>query len=148
MIRTRWNAPAVESLLSGVHQSLSASGVHPSNVVVSSVPGAFELPMAAKLLASSGTVDAVVCIGVLVKGETMHFEYIADAVAKGIMDVNLMTNCPTVFGVLTCLSDEQVKKRSVGDNNHGLSWGSTAVEMALLKKAAMGEKGSGSKIGF
>ena len=148
LIHTRWNAPAVNSLVAGVHSSLAGCDVLPGNVSVSSVPGAFELPLAAKLLALSGTVDAIICIGVLVKGDTMHFEYIADAVAKGIMDVNLETKCPTVFGVLTCLDDEQVKKRSEGENNHGISWGKTAVEMALLKKSTTADKGTGKKIGF
>ncbi|KAJ2077881.1 lumazine synthase [Coemansia sp. RSA 988] len=86
-----------------------------------------------------GPFDAVVCIGVLIKGSTMHFEYIAEAVSQGIMRVGLDTGVPTVFGVLTCLSDDQAMERAGigrGENkghNHGLDWGAAAVEMALLE---------------
>ncbi|KAJ2158885.1 lumazine synthase [Coemansia sp. RSA 552] len=88
---------------------------------------------------ASGPFDAAICIGVLIKGSTMHFEYIADAVSHGIMRVGLDTNVPTVFGVLTCLNDAQAKERAgVGEgaqkgHNHGTDWGAAAVEMALLK---------------
>lgn len=112
------------------------------------MPGSFELPLAAKFLAMSGTVDAIICAGVLIKGDTMHFEYIADTVSKGIMNVGIQTNLPIVFGVLTCLNEEQVKKRSSGDNNHGYDWGKTAVEMALLRAEAVGAAGKGSGMGF
>ncbi|KAI8323775.1 6,7-dimetjyl-8-ribityllumazine synthase [Martensiomyces pterosporus] len=86
-----------------------------------------------------GPFDAVICIGVLIKGSTMHFEYIADAVSHGIMRVGLDTGVPAVFGVLTCLTDEQAMQRAgIGrgedkGHNHGTDWGSAAVEMALLK---------------
>mmetsp|Transcript_21336 Transcript_21336/g.32029 ORF Transcript_21336/g.32029 Transcript_21336/m.32029 type:complete len:120 (+) Transcript_21336:488-847(+) len=96
----------------------------------------------------SGTVDAVICAGVLIKGDTMHFEYICDAVSKGLMNVGIQTNLPVVFGVLTCLDEEQVKKRSSGDNNHGYDWGKTAVEMALLRSEAVGGMGKPTGMGF
>ena len=112
--------------------------VKEENIFETEVPGSFELPLAAKFLALSGTVDAVICAGVLIKGDTMHFEYICDAVSKGIMNVGIQTNLPIVFGVLTCLDEEQVKKRSSADNNHGYDWGKTAVEMSLLRSQALG----------
>jgi 6,7-dimethyl-8-ribityllumazine synthase len=93
----------------------------------------------------SGTVDAVITAGVLIKGDTMHFEYISDAVSKGIMNVGIQTNIPVVFGVLTCLTEEQVKQRSSDDNNHGYDWGKTAVEMALLRSEAIGSMGGVKK---
>ena len=96
----------------------------------------------------SGTVDAIICTGVLIKGETLHFEYISDAVTKGIMDVNLGTMTPVVYGVLNCLDEEQVVRRSSGVNgghNHGEDWGKTAVEMAIMRAEAL--KGKGSKVG-
>mmetsp|Transcript_19959 Transcript_19959/g.27710 ORF Transcript_19959/g.27710 Transcript_19959/m.27710 type:complete len:99 (-) Transcript_19959:153-449(-) len=74
----------------------------------------------------------------------MHFEYISDAVAKGIMNVGIQTSTPIVYGVLNCLDEDQVKSRSSGDNNHGEDWGKTAVEMALLKSEALG---AGAKMG-
>jgi len=138
IIRTRWNDKDVTRLVAGARTALSECKVLDANVFETEVPGSFELPYAAKLLALSGTVDAIICAGVLVKGDTMHFEYISDAVSKGIMNVGINTNVPIVFGVLTCLTDDQVKARSTGDSNHGYDWGKTAVEMALLKNQAMG----------
>ncbi|KAJ2546420.1 lumazine synthase [Coemansia sp. RSA 1933] len=87
---------------------------------------------------TSGPFDAAICVGVLIKGSTMHFEYIADAVTHGIMRVGLETGVPTVFGVLTCMTDEQALQRAgmgTGDSkghNHGSDWGTAAVDMALL----------------
>lgn len=138
IIRTRWNDEHVSSLVVGIRTALKECKVLDENVFETEVPGSFELPLAAKFLAMSGTVDAIVTAGVLIKGDTMHFEYIADTVSSGIMSVNLQTNLPVIFGVLTCLTEEQVKARSSEGNNHGYDWGKTAVEMGLLRQAAMG----------
>lgn len=165
IIRTRWNAPHVDSLTKACRSALvDDCKVDPDNIFETSVPGSFELPMAARFLALSGTVDAIVCIGVLIKGETMHFEYISDAVVcyvgwsfiealthivcalggltqtKGLMNIGIQTSTPVILGVLTCLTEEQVVARSSGSNNHGSDWGKTAVEMALLRTEAMGGK--------
>ena len=138
IIRTRWNNEDVTNLVEGARKALKDCDVDDANIFETEVPGSFELPYAAKLLALSGTVDAIICAGVLIKGDTMHFEYICDAVSKGIMNIGIQTNVPCVFGVLTCLTEDQVKARSTGDNNHGYDWGKTAVEMALLRTAALG----------
>jgi len=148
IIRTRWNPEPVGSLLDGCKSSLAVLGVKDENVFVTEVPGAYELPYASRLLAMSGTVDVIIAIGVLVKGDTMHFEYIADSVTKGIMNVGLTTNVPVIFGVLTCLTDGQVTDRSTGPDNHGIGWGKSAVEMALLREAAVGGGGSKQTMGF
>jgi len=140
IIRSRWNDEHVSNLVKGCRKALKDCNVDDSNIFETSVPGSFELPMAARFLALSGTVDAIVTVGVLIKGETMHFEYIADAVAKGLMNTGLQTSTPVVFGVLTCLNEDQVKSRSVEPNNHGYDWGKTAVEMALLRTEALGGK--------
>ena len=126
--------------------ALTECKVEEDNIFETEVPGSFELPLAARFLAMSGTVDAIICTGVLIKGDTMHFEYIADTVAKGIMNVGIQTSTPIIFGVLTCLDEEQVKKRSSGNSNHGVDWGKTAVEMALLKMDATG-RGPAGKLG-
>ena len=121
--------------------------VKEENIFIKEVPGAYELPYAAKLLAMSGTVDAIICCGVLIKGDTFHFEYISEAVTSGIMNVNLVTMTPVVYGVLNCLDEAQVKKRCSnedGGHNHGEDWGKTAVEMALMRKEATGAKGKGN----
>ncbi|BFZ54928.1 lumazine synthase [Savitreella phatthalungensis] len=84
--------------------------------------------------------DAVIAIGVLIKGETMHFEYICDAVSHGLMKLQLDARIPVIFGVLTCLTDEQAQARAgIGGSkhNHGESWGEAAVEMALKNAAAL-----------
>jgi len=86
----------------------------------------------------TGPFDAVIAIGVLIKGSTMHFEYIADATSHGLMRVGLDTGVPVVFGVLTCLTDEQALQRAglvQGGHNHGHDWAETAVEQALLVKS-------------
>jgi 6,7-dimethyl-8-ribityllumazine synthase len=115
--------------------------VKEDKIFIKEVPGAYELPFAAKLLAMSGTVDAIICCGVLIKGETLHFEYISEAVTKGIMDVNLSTMTPVIYGVLNCLDEDQVKRRSSnanGGHNHGEDWAKTAVEMAIMRREARG----------
>ena len=140
IIKARWNKDHVDNLTAGIKAALKDCQVDEQNIFETTVPGSFELPMAARFLALSGTVDAIITVGVLIKGETMHFEYIADAVAKGIMNIGLQTSTPVIFGVLTCLNNKQVIARSTGDNNHGYDWGKTAVEMALLRTEAMGGK--------
>jgi 6,7-dimethyl-8-ribityllumazine synthase len=90
--------------------------------------------------AKKGAFDAVICVGVLIKGSTMHFEYICEAVTQGIMRVGLDSNIPVIFGVLTCLNDEQAQSRAgliPNGHNHGEDWGSAAVEMALVKSRAL-----------
>lgn len=146
VLRTRWNDEHVSSLVDGIKAGVKECKVTDENIFIKEVPGAYELPYAAKLLAMSGTVDAIICTGVLIKGDTYHFEYISDAVTKGIMDVNLSTMTPVVYGVLNCLDEEQVKKRASnedGGHNHGEDWGKTAVEMAIMRREALAKGGSG-----
>lgn len=94
IISTRWNEKHVKSLNTACVQALQDCKVDESNIFETSVPGAFELPLAARFLALSGTVDAIVCIGVLIKGETMHFEYISDAVVRALSVTNLIIHRP------------------------------------------------------
>lgn len=132
----RWNTEITESLMRGVVQALKdARMLSPGkNFAVLDVPGSFELPRAAQKLFKEEKVDVVIALGCLIKGETMHFEYIADAVSNGLMRVSLDAEKPVVFGVLTCLNEKQAKARATGKNNHGYSWGLTAIEMALTNK--------------
>ena len=149
IIKTRWNQGIIDSLAKGCKDSLTELGVKDENVFETEVPGAFELPMAARFLAQSGTVDAIVCIGCLIKGDTSHFEYISDATASGIMNVQLSTSVPCVFGVLTVHEEKQAKDRAKKGNNHGEAWGKTAVEMALLRASALGTSGGAKRtMGF
>ncbi len=138
IIMARWNADIIQGLYKGVNESLSKAGVLPSNVFTTYVPGAYELPITAKFLAASKRVDVIICLGCLIKGDTMHFEYIAQATASGIMQVSLETYVPCIFGVLTVLNKEQAIVRSTGEKNEGLSWGTTAIEMGLARMSALG----------
>jgi 6,7-dimethyl-8-ribityllumazine synthase len=148
IIRARWHEDLTGSLVDGVKESLTQCGVKPDNIIVSEVPGAFELPLAARFLALSGTVDVVVPIGLLIKGDTYHFEVIADTVTSSLMSIGLSTGIPVIFGVLTVNTEQQAKDRSVGANNHGLQWGMAAVEMALLRESAIGKKNRKFFLGF
>ena len=121
-----------------MNESLTKCNVKPTNVFTTYVPGAFELPITAKFLAASKRVDVIICLGCLIKGDTMHFEYIADATAKGIMQVSLDSFVPCLFGVLTVLNKQQAIDRSQGTHNEGLHWGLSAVEMGLNRMSALG----------
>ncbi|KAG0369596.1 dimethylribityllumazine synthase [Gamsiella multidivaricata] len=192
IVHTRWNSAIVQGLVEGAKKAMvEQHKVKPENIVIESVPGAYELPFAAKKLievsqiraaegandlmgnvnlldglnlsspttsarpasigasttsatatGSKQAFDAVICIGVLIKGSTMHFEYICEAVTQGIMRVGLDSGLPVIFGVLTCLNEDQALSRAGMDkegkgHNHGLDWGSGAVEMALLKNRTL-----------
>jgi len=136
VIRTGWNQKVVDPLVEGCVEELNKSGV--SKVKVVQVPGAYELPFACKtMIKSDPSIDAIVAIGCLIKGETMHFEYICEAVSHGLMQVGLDTNIPVIFGVLTCLTEKQALQRAgvePGHHNHGPEWGAAAVNMVNLKR--------------
>ena len=134
IVVARWNSHITENLRSGCELALAGAGVVKKNIFVVEAPGSFELALAAQHLIKSKKVDAVVAIGCLIKGETMHFEYLSDTTFNGLMRVGLDTGKPVVAGVLTCLNEKQAVVRSTGDNNHGYGWGLTALEMALLTK--------------
>lgn len=130
VIVSRFNDGITEGLLAGAREALSEAGVADEAVRVVRVPGAFELPLTAMRLAGSGEVDAVVALGCLIKGDTMHFEYIAEATSRGLMDVSLATGVPVAFGVLTTLTEEQAVVRSQpGAENKGREAAQAAVEM-------------------
>jgi 6,7-dimethyl-8-ribityllumazine synthase len=133
IVVARWNSEITFALRDGCVQALTDAGVERGDIVIREVPGSYEVVYGAKLLIEQGA-DAVVTIGCLIKGETMHFEYICEAVTQGIMRLNVEKSTPVIFGVLACLSEEQAIARSTGENNHGYGWGQSAVEMALLKK--------------
>jgi len=137
---TRWNDSVIAALRKGCKEKLIELGVKAEDILERQVPGAFELPFASKKMIENegNNVDAVVCIGCLIKGETMHFEYICEATSQGIMRVGLDTGIPVIFGVLTCLNDNQALYRAGltadGGHNHGPEWASTAIEMASTNK--------------
>jgi len=139
VVVSRFNAEITEGLLAGAREALAEAEVRAEDVTVVRVPGAFEIPMAAQRLAESGRFDAVVCLGCLIKGDTMHFEYIAEAATRGIAETGQSTGVPIAFGVLTTLTDEQAEARSrPGPDNKGREAALAAVEMVTLLRVIDG----------
>jgi 6,7-dimethyl-8-ribityllumazine synthase len=133
IVVAEFNAEVTAGLLDGARQTLAAARVSDADVAVVHVPGAFEIPLTAMRLAETGRFDAVICLGCLIKGETMHFEYIADAAAHGIMEASAVTGVPITFGVLTTLTDEQALARAGGGaDNKGREAALAAIAMATL----------------
>jgi 6,7-dimethyl-8-ribityllumazine synthase len=130
---SRFNAPVTESLANGAREALVRAGALEDDVEEVWVPGAYELPQAARVLAQSGRFDAVICLGCVIRGETPHFEYISAAVANGIMQAAADTGVPITFGVLTTDTLEQAEQRSgAGRDNKGWEAAAAAIEMAVL----------------
>src|SRR5262245_35957972 len=120
IIVSRFNEEITEGLLKGARAALVAAEVRDDDITLVRVPGAFEIPGTARRLAGSGRFDAVICLGCVIKGDTMHFEYIASAVSQGIMDAGSHTGVPVIFGVLTTLTDDQAAVRAAeGPANKG-----------------------------
>ncbi|KAF2281046.1 Lumazine synthase [Westerdykella ornata] len=191
IVHARWNTKIIDALLDGTVKALKDSGVREENIIVQSVPGSWELPMAVKQMysasqvqsssssgivgaatdllgasasdltnlsltgsssqkptttaaaaaASSAPFDALIAIGVLIKGETMHFEYIAESVSHALMRLQFESNVPVIFGLLTVLSEEQgLQRAGIGGasgaegHNHGGDWGRAAVELGVKRR--------------
>nr|1KZ6_A Chain A, 6,7-Dimethyl-8-ribityllumazine Synthase [Schizosaccharomyces pombe]1KZ6_B Chain B, 6,7-Dimethyl-8-ribityllumazine Synthase [Schizosaccharomyces pombe]1KZ6_C Chain C, 6,7-Dimethyl-8-ribityllumazine Synthase [Schizosaccharomyces pombe]1KZ6_D Chain D, 6,7-Dimethyl-8-ribityllumazine Synthase [Schizosaccharomyces pombe]1KZ6_E Chain E, 6,7-Dimethyl-8-ribityllumazine Synthase [Schizosaccharomyces pombe] len=134
IVHARWNLQAIEPLVKGaVETMIEKHDVKLENIDIESVPGSYELPQGIRASIARNTYDAVIGIGVLIKGSTMHFEYISEAVVHGLMRVGLDSGVPVIFGLLTVLNEEQALYRAGlnGGHNHGNDWGSAAVEMGL-----------------
>jgi 6,7-dimethyl-8-ribityllumazine synthase len=133
----RFNGHVTSRLLEGVERKLCGVGVAADDVTIEWVPGAFEIPMAAKAFAQSGAVDAVIGLGCVIRGETTHYETVAGECAAGIQRAQLDTGVPVIFGVLTTEDLDQALARSqaAGDHNVGEESAAAAVEMvALLRR--------------
>ncbi len=136
IVVARFNELVVDSLLKGALYALKRHGVQDSNVTIVKVPGAFELPLAAKKAAEQEGCDAVIVLGAVIRGGTPHFDYVAGQAASGIAQVGLDANKPVIFGVLTTDSIEQAIERSgTKAGNKGADAAVTAIEMiSLLRK--------------
>ena len=131
----RFNEFIGGKLLSGALDALKRHGVEEDNVEILWVPGAFEIPLAAKLMAKSKKYDAVICLGAVIRGSTPHFDYVASEVSKGIASVSLETEVPVIFGVLTTDSIEQaIERAGTKAGNKGFEAAVTAIEMINLIK--------------
>ncbi|MGH2627946.1 MAG: 6,7-dimethyl-8-ribityllumazine synthase [Anaerolineales bacterium] len=135
VVVARWNSFVTAKLLEGALSGLRERGVRGEDVTTAWVPGAFEVPTAAKWAAASGRFDAVICLGAVIRGETAHFEYVAGGAAEGIGQVSLSTGVPVIFGVLTVDSVEQAMDRAGGKDGHkGDEAAQAAIEMANLRR--------------
>ncbi len=128
VVAARFNAHIVDELLAGCLRRLGAMGLADDRVEVYRVPGAFELPVAAKVLAETGRFAAVVCLGCVVRGDTPHFDYVAGEAARGIQQVAVDESLPVIFGVLTTNTEDQALARAGGPHGHA---GERAAEAAL-----------------
>ena len=141
IIHARWNATVIKALVDGAIEKMLSMGVKRENIIVETVPGSYELPWGARRFVErqkkdGQPLDAVIPIGVLIKGSTMHFEYISESVSHALMNLQDKIHTPVIFGLLTCLTEEQALERAGIDtghtmHNHGEDWGAVAVEMAL-----------------
>ncbi len=145
IVVAEWNAKITESLYQGACETLLSCGVDASNIHRINVPGSFELPSGAKFIASNQKVDAVICLGCVIQGETRHFDFICQAVATGLTNLSIATSIPFIFGVLTTNTEEQALERAGGiHGNKGTEAAISAIKMAGLKS----QKSDGNKIGF
>ncbi|PIB36866.1 6,7-dimethyl-8-ribityllumazine synthase [Reichenbachiella sp. 5M10] len=133
VIVSEWNEEVTGSLYNGTVQTLMAHGAKTENIVRVDVPGSFELSLGAQKLAQRQDVDAVICLGCVIQGETRHFDFICDAVAQGVTNVSLKYDKPVIFGVLTPETQKQAMDRAGGRHgNKGDEAAITAIKMLAL----------------
>jgi len=129
-----WNKEITWALLDGALTTLKKHGTIDQNIVVKHVPGSFELPMAGQFIAEYDDVDAVICLGCVIQGETAHFTYVCQGVTQGVAALNLEYNIPFIFGLLTTDTQQQAVDRAGGKHgNKGDEAAITAIKMATLQ---------------
>lgn len=130
-----WNSEITHTLLDGAYKTLTENGAKEENILVKHVPGSFELTLGAQFMAEYADLDAVICLGCVIQGETRHFDFICQSVTHGITELNMNYNIPFIFGLLTTNSIEQAKDRAGGKHgNKGVEAAITAIKMAALQK--------------
>lgn len=135
IVAARFNEFIVSKLVGGAQDALIRHGVEDDDITLAWVPGAFEIPMIANKMATSGKYDAVICLGAVIKGSTSHYDYVCAEVSKGIAQVGLNTSVPTIFGVLTTDNIEQaIERAGTKAGNKGYDAACTAIEMVNLIK--------------
>lgn len=135
IVASRFNNFITKELIAGCVDTLVRHGVKDSEIVVTMVPGAFEIPVTAQKIAKTKVYDALICLGTVIRGATPHFEYIASEVAKGVAAVSQETGVPVVFGVITADTIEQaIERAGTKDGNKGKDAALSAIEMANLFK--------------
>ncbi len=140
IVVSRFNSAITDRLLEGAVEALKKSGAAHADVEVVHVPGAFELPLAAKKLATAGEYDALIAIGCVIRGETSHYDYVCSETARGIQLAQMDTGVPIIFCVLTCETQEQALARAGGEHgNKGYDSGLAGIEMARLSQRLNGK---------
>jgi 6,7-dimethyl-8-ribityllumazine synthase len=140
VVVSRFNNLITERLLRGAIDALEKSGATKADIEIVEVPGAFELPLAAKKLAEKGEYDALIAIGCVIRGETSHYDYVCSETARGLQLAQMDTGMPIIFCVLTCETQEQAMARAGGDHgNKGFDSGLAAIEMARLSEKLSGK---------
>lgn len=135
IVASRWNDLIVSRLIGGAQDTLRRMGAGEANIHLVRVPGSFEIPLATKKLALSGSYDAIICLGAIIRGETPHFDYLAADVTKGLSAIALETGVPIAYGVITADTVEQaIDRAGVKAGNKGFEAAMTAIEMANLLK--------------
>ena len=129
LVASRFNEPLVESLVEGAAAELSRLGASPQQVDLTWVPGAFELPFVAQRLARTGRYDAIVALGVVIRGETPHFDYVCGEAARGLAQVSRNENLPVLFGVVTANDAAQAQARCGGTSNKGAETARAAIDL-------------------
>jgi len=146
IVVSEWNAKITHALYEGCYDTLLKQGAAEANIHTLQVPGSFELTAGAKMLMDSQKLDAIICLGCVIKGETRHNEYINYAVANGLTNLSMVYGKPFVFGVLTPDTEQQALDRAGGQHgNKGVEAAVTAIRMAAVKGSL---KGSNKSIGF
>ncbi len=134
IVAARFNQELTDAMTTDCVNALRACNLDDVNIVTVRVPGSFELPVAAAVLAAQHEFDAIICLGVLIKGDTKHDQYIADACANGITRVSIDNMLPVLFGVLTTENREQAETRALGEQKKGWEAGMSAVETVLAMR--------------
>ncbi|RDC65904.1 6,7-dimethyl-8-ribityllumazine synthase [Adhaeribacter pallidiroseus] len=130
LVVAEWNKAITDTLCKGAYDTLIKHGAMPENIIRNTVSGSFELSFGAQLLAQSDEIDVVICLGVVIKGETKHDDYICHAVAQGITQVSLKYNKPVIFGLVTTNDEQQAWDRAGGKHgNKGIEAAATAIHM-------------------
>jgi 6,7-dimethyl-8-ribityllumazine synthase len=140
IVAATFNEEVTRQLLDACRHELTRRGVATGDVEVVEVPGAFELPLAARAMATTGRFDAVICLGAVIRGETPHFEYVSAETSRGIGQAALETGVPVIFGVLTTETEEQARERAdPAKFDRGGSAAKSAIEMARVMRKITGE---------
>ena len=135
IVAARFNAVIVDELLAGCLRRLNELGIDEARVETHRVPGAFELPVAAKMVIDTKRFAAVICLGCVIRGDTPHFDYVAGEAARGIQQVAIDTGVPVIFGVLTTNTEQQARDRIGGSHGHaGERAAEAALEMIALRQ--------------